>query len=149
MIRTVLDRDAMRKVSPQLVDSIEADMPEGMPTPTYMLAWAVAPGGQTVPGPGEPDADAVRAWAEKALVFQCRGYAQNRRGGYRLPRRNFVIPDAVVDHIVALARVEHDLDPRPALMPRVCAAITAGRPMPAPAPEPEPEYAPPTPGPRF
>lgn len=147
MIKTVLDRDAMRKVSPELVDSIEADMTSGMPTPAYVLAWAVAPGGQTVPGPGEPDADAVRAWAERALVFQARGYAQNRKGGYRLPRRNFVIPDAVVDHVLALARVEHELDPRPALMPRVCAAITAGRPM--PAPEPEPEYALPVPTPRF
>lgn len=140
MITTKIDRDTMKGIAPSLVDECEALDPPGAPVPAYVLAWAVAPGGQTVPGPGEADADDLRAWAERALMFQARGYPSGRRGTHRLPRRTFVIPDAVVDAIVLLAKSELDVDATPqTLVPRLAAAIRAGK-------VPEPRHELPAPG---
>ncbi len=140
MRTTRIDRDTMKGIAPCLVNECEAhDAPEA-PLPAYVLAWTVGPGGQTVPGPGEVDADQVRAWAERALIFQARGYPSGRRGTHRLPRRSFVIPDCVVDAILLLAKAELDDDPSPAtLAPRLAAAIKSGR-------IPEPRFEPPVPG---
>jgi len=139
MIETALERDEMLKVAPDLVRDCEAGLEADAPLPAYVLAWAVAPGGQTVPGPGEQDADEVRAWAERALQFQARG-STGRRGTVRQPRRNFVIPDAVVDHVLALAADGPSVDGRMDVT-RVLGDIAAGRPAPAPAPA----LTPPTP----
>lgn len=143
--RTELNRDEMLAVSPDLVRAMD-DLPEGPAVEIrYVLAWAVAPGGETVPGPGEPDADAVRAWAERAIAFQARGLATGKGPKLRRPPGKFVIPDAVVDAIHLLAQDEFERQPGPDLMARVAARIRSNDPIPEPKPTfpvPRPSFAP-------
>ena len=139
-----LTREEALRLNPGMVERADAMAPE--PEIRYVLAWAVGPDGVSIPGPGEPDADMVRAWAENAVSFQ---FALGRRSGRtRVPRPRMPVPDIVVDTILRLARSEHEspTTPAPALMARVADRLMRER---VQRPEPEPAWVPPAPAPSW
>lgn len=137
-----LTRDETLALHPRLVDRMEAETPDQ--EIQYVLAWAVGPDGVSIPGPGEPDADMVRAWAERAVSFQFS--IGGKKGRTKVPRPKMPVPDLVVDTILRLAQQEHaaPTGPRPALMARVADRLMTER---VERPAPEPAWVPPAPRP--
>lgn len=139
-----LTRKEALELNPDMVERADAMAPE--PGMRYILAWAVGPDGVSIPGPGEPDADMVRAWAENAVSFQ---FALGRRSGRtKVPRPRMPVPEIVVATILRLARAEHEAPttPAPALMARVADRLMRER---ATRDEPAPAWVPPAPRPSW
>lgn len=141
-----ITRSEAHGLKPAFVDRVEQEH-DGPPQEIrYVLAWAVGPDGVSIPGPGEPDADMIRAWAESAVRLQLRAGFGGRN---RISRpRNMPVPDFVVDSILVLAQAEHEVPslPAPALMARVAQRLRDER---VERPEPVAAWTPPVPRPVF
>lgn len=139
-----ISRAEAHALKPAFVDRLEEEH-DGPPQEIrYVLAWAVGPGGVSIPGPGEPDADMVRAWAESAVRLQLRGSFGGRS---RVSRpRSMPVPDYVVDAIFVLAQAEHEIPslPAPSLMARVATRLNSEK---VERPEPVQAWSPPVPRP--